>query len=46
MQQQMNKLFNDPNESLVLKYFDVASWVSAHAEGVSFTEMVHRTGKN
>jgi hypothetical protein len=46
MQQQMTELFKDPNESLVLKYFDVASWVSAHAEGVSFTEMVHRTGRN
>ncbi|MBK9417211.1 MAG: hypothetical protein IPN62_07885 [Flavobacteriales bacterium] len=43
MELPMKDLFKDPNESLVLKYFDVRSWVSAHAEGISFSEMVKRS---
>jgi len=35
--------FKDPNESLVLKYFDVLSWVDGHIEGKPFSEMVRRS---
>ncbi|MGV3637212.1 MAG: hypothetical protein ACO1NQ_06145, partial [Flavobacteriales bacterium] len=35
-------LLQDPNESLVLKYFDVISWVNAHLEGVPFSTVVRR----
>jgi tetratricopeptide (TPR) repeat protein len=35
-------LLQDPNESLVLKYFDVMSWVNAHIEGVPFSTVVRR----
>lgn len=37
------ELFRDPNESLVLKYFDVLSWVDAHIRGISFSESVRRS---
>jgi tetratricopeptide (TPR) repeat protein len=43
MEQQMMEIFKDPNESLVLKYFDVRSWVSARAEGIAFSDMVRRS---
>jgi hypothetical protein len=35
-------LLVDANESLVLKYFDVISWVNAHIEGVPFSTIVRR----
>lgn len=42
MQREFKPLLADPNESLVLKYFDVVSWVSAHVEGISFSAAVRR----
>jgi len=36
-------LLKDPNESLVLKYFDVMAWAKAHVEGVSYSDMVRRS---
>lgn len=38
------ELFKDPNESMVLKYFDVMAWVESHIEGVPFSEIVKRSG--
>ncbi len=32
--------FKDPNESLMLKYFDVLSWVDSHIQKKSFSEIV------
>ena len=40
----LSELFRDPNESLVLKYFDVMAWVDGHIEDVSFSEIVRRSG--
>ncbi len=37
-----NEVLVDPNESLVLKYFDVVSWAKAHVEDVTFSEVVRR----
>ncbi len=42
MQNGFRPLLADPNESLVLKYFDVVSWVTSHIEGVPFSEVVRR----
>ena len=42
MRSKFEALLNDPNESLVLKYFDVISWVNAHIDGVPFSEVVRR----
>jgi tetratricopeptide (TPR) repeat protein len=39
------ELFKDPNEGLVLKYFDVDSWIGSHVEGISFAEAVARKSK-
>lgn len=38
----LEELFKDPNESLVLKYFDVRSWVRGHVEGLPMAEVVRR----
>ncbi|TXI82327.1 MAG: hypothetical protein E6Q44_02300 [Flavobacteriales bacterium] len=35
-------VLDDPNESLVLKYFDVVSWATAHQQGVPYSEVVRR----
>jgi tetratricopeptide (TPR) repeat protein len=45
MRSQFNTLFKDPNEGLMLKYFDVVSWVEGHVEGIPFAEVVRRSGK-
>lgn len=42
MQARFQPLLKDPNESLVLKYFDVTAWVTAHVEGITFGEVVRR----
>lgn len=41
----LEKLFKDPNERLMLKYFDFLSWVNAHINGTSFAEAVRSSGK-
>jgi len=42
MLEKFNQLLTDPNESLVLKYFDVISWVTSRIDGVPFSEVVRR----
>jgi len=42
MHDQFMPLLEDPNESLVLKYFDVLAWVEGHLEGMSFSEVVRK----
>ena len=36
----LRELLKDPNEGLVLKYFDVLAWVRTHTEDISFSEAV------
>lgn len=43
LRKELTEHFKDANESLVLKYFDVLSWVDGHIEGKSFSEMVRRS---
>ncbi len=43
LRDQFNTLFEDPNDELVLKYFDVMAWVDSHVEGITFQEAVRRT---
>jgi tetratricopeptide (TPR) repeat protein len=43
LRKEFTEHFKDPNESLVLKYFDVLSWVDGHIEGKPFSEMVRRS---
>jgi len=43
MHAQLKPLLEDPNESLVLKYFDLSAWVTSHVEGIPFSEVVRRT---
>lgn len=45
MKEQLVELFKDPNEGLVLKYFDVLSWVESHLAGRTFAETVSRSGE-
>lgn len=40
LQAELLECFKDPDERLLLKYFDVLSWVRAHVEGRSFSEVV------
>lgn len=40
----LEELMKDPNESTVLKYFDIVAWVRAKVEGIPFAEAVQRTG--
>jgi hypothetical protein len=42
MLDQFKPLLKDPNESLVLKYFDVVAWVTSHVEGIPFSEVVRK----
>ncbi|MEZ4790510.1 MAG: hypothetical protein R2811_10875 [Flavobacteriales bacterium] len=42
MHEKFEVLLSDPNESLVLKYFDVISWVVSRIEGVPFSDVVRR----
>lgn len=39
---QLAELLNDPNERLVLKYFDVLAWAEAKSTGESFSDVVRR----
>ena len=34
------KLMKDPNESMVLKYFDFLSWADAKVDGTTYAEVV------
>lgn len=43
LRKELTEHFKDANESLVLKYFDVLSWVDGHIEGKPFSEMVRRS---
>lgn len=43
LDEQLNTLFKDPNEGVVLKYFDVRSWVRSRAAGISFSEAMKQT---
>ncbi|MDQ3101613.1 MAG: hypothetical protein M3R08_09520, partial [Bacteroidota bacterium] len=43
MRDQLIELFKDPNEGLVLKYFDVLSWVESHLAGRTFAETIGRS---
>jgi tetratricopeptide (TPR) repeat protein len=38
--ERLQELFTDPNESLVLKYFDVMAWVRSHTGDMSFSQAV------
>lgn len=40
LRKELTDHFKDPNESLVLKYFDVVSWVDSHIQGKSFSDVV------
>lgn len=40
MHDQFAALMDDPNEGLVLKYFDFLSWMRARMEGVPFSDVV------
>jgi tetratricopeptide (TPR) repeat protein len=42
LEAELLELFKDPNESLVLKYVDVLSWVRGHAGGTSYAEVVRK----
>ncbi|MBL0128631.1 MAG: hypothetical protein IPP83_14505 [Flavobacteriales bacterium] len=42
---QLVELMKDPNESLVLKYFDVLAWAESHVVGLPFSEVVKKHGK-
>ncbi len=39
----LTDLFQDANESMVLKYFDVLAWVDSHIEELAFSEIVKRS---
>jgi len=45
LEEQLETLFKDPNEGVVLKYFDVRSWVRSRAAGITFGEAVKRSLK-
>src|SRR5690606_32608825 len=42
LQERLDQLMKDPNESTVLKYFNFRAWVYAQVEQVPFAEMVRR----
>jgi tetratricopeptide (TPR) repeat protein len=42
LHEQLLVLLKDPNESLVLKYFDVLAWAESHVLGLPFSEVVRR----
>ena len=42
--EQLATLVQDPNESLVLKYFDVLAWARSHVDGIPFSEVVRKQG--
>ncbi len=43
--ERFNELFEDPNEGLVLKYFDVRAWAQSGMEGVPFAEAVRKAAQ-
>ncbi|MCU0319094.1 MAG: hypothetical protein MUE88_03340 [Flavobacteriales bacterium] len=45
LEEQLNTLFKDPNEGVVLKYFDVRSWVRSRAAGITFSAAVQQAAK-
>ncbi len=38
-------LMQDPNESVVLKYFDFLSWAESRTEGISYSDVVKRKAR-
>ncbi|MBK9060999.1 MAG: hypothetical protein IPL81_14420 [Flavobacteriales bacterium] len=40
MRDRLNELMEDPNESTVLKYFNICAWVGSKVEGIPFEEVV------
>ena len=40
LQAKLNELMEDPDESTVLKYFDICAWVRSKVQGVSMAEAV------
>ena len=38
--EKLEELFKDPNESLVLKYFDVLAWVRSRSQDKTFSQVV------
>jgi len=36
----LEELFQDPNERLMLKYFDFISWVDSHIKGITYQNAV------
>ena len=45
LQDRIVQLMKDPKESLVLKYFDLLSWVTSKSEGIPFSEAVRRRAR-
>lgn len=43
---ELTPLLKDPNEGLVLKYFNVMAWVESNERGVPFSEVVRNMGKS
>ena len=42
---QLDELMEDPNESTVLKYFDIVAWVKSKVDGVPFAEVVAKSSR-
>jgi hypothetical protein len=42
--EKLEELMRDPNESLVLKYFDFVSWAKSKMDGTPFAEVVRASG--
>lgn len=40
LRKELETLFKDPNERLMLKYFDFLSWVDSHINGISYSKAV------
>ncbi len=40
LRDRLNELMEDPNESTVLKYFNICAWVGSKVEGIPFEEVV------
>lgn len=46
LNEKLKVLLKDPNESLVLKYFDVQSWAESHVTGIPFSEVVRKRARS
>lgn len=45
LQFEMEKVFKDPNEKIILQYFDFSSWMESKLKGKPFAEIVRKKGK-